>query len=407
MTDAAGVGIGARGSDGDGFDGDVFERWTPLTEPEANAIALLPDPVYRNLRITQGYHDLKLGLTRSLGRKNVTWCAYATWASKTAGSFIRGEEVPALIRDYLARADHVMPSLEGANAALAAVHPEAKVDHSFVTATIESVMRDVTKDIADGNLRVFQELAPIYAKWVTTFAGPSTKDPKAIDAFVTSTFKPGSIEQDGQDLLIEAFRTYYDAMFERDEAAKAQQIFHANALVGYHEQLRLQGPIVSSLDAPLVDVFLDNAKALARGKLPHMFHGAAEAIIEKVLRPVGERIEIEWHEVSTKWLMTLALPKIVLSLGKDVPAYTEAEMFPAELLVAEYEPLVAILTKLDRTPNTVVGSAAKDWGQLEDRMNYIVDFFRSRQQDPQMYEQPFSDEQVAAIRAGKVPGGRL
>lgn len=384
-----------------------FATRTPLTVEEANAVAALADPTYRNLRITQGYHDLKIALTDTLGEKNVTWCAYATWASKTAGNFIRGEEVPSLIRDYLARADHVMPSLAGVNAQLSGVHAGAMLDHSFIVTTIETVMRDVTDQIALGNLKVFAELAPIYAKWVATFAGKPPRDETAIDAFVASTFTPGPIEKGGQDLLVDAFRAYHQAIYETDEARKAQMMFHANALVGYHEQMRLQDPIAGSLNAPLVDVFMKNAKALARVKVPEFLHGAVEALLDRGLRPVAERVEREWQQVSTRWLMTLALPNIVLSLGEDVPPLTEQAMFPEELVLASWEPLVTILEKLDRTPNTVKGSAADDWALVGDRMNYIVDFFRSRQQDPQMYEQPFSDAQLAAIRAGQVPAGSL
>src|ERR1700735_1101719 len=82
------------------------QKWPPITEAEASAIAALTDPAYRNLKITQAYHDLKIALAHQFGPKNVTWCAYATWASKTAGSFIRAEEVPGLVREYLTKADH-------------------------------------------------------------------------------------------------------------------------------------------------------------------------------------------------------------------------------------------------------------------------------------------------------------
>jgi hypothetical protein len=390
------------------LDGLLKQKWPPITVAQANAISALSDPAYRNLKITQGYHDLKIALTRVFGPENVTWCAYATWASKTAGSFIRGEEVPGLIRGYLETADHLRSALSGVNSALAGVHPEAAVDHSFITGTIEAVMRDVTANVGQGNLLVFQELAPLYAKWVQTFPLPlPAYDAKVIDAFVKDTFKPGPIESGGQDLLIQAFRAYYDAMYEPAGSKKAQLMFLANALVGYHEQIRLQGPIVGSLNAPLVDVFLDNAKKLAKGKLPALLHGAVDGMIEKILRPVGERLEREWHEVSTRWLMKLTLPRVVLALGEDVPWVTPESMFPPDLQEATHPPLVDILAKLDRTSNTVRGSAAADWGTLGDRMNYVVDFFRSRQQDPSLYEQPFSDAQVAVILEGGMPDGRL
>ena len=384
------------------------QKWPPITVAQANAIAAMTDPALRNLKITQGYHDLKTALTRLFGAKNVTWCGYATWASKTAGAFIRGEEVPTLIRRYLDGADHVPPSIAGANTRLSVVHQDASVDHSFITATIEDVMRDVTKNVGLGNLLVFQELAPLYAKWLETFPKlPAAFDQAVIDRFVTSTFTPGPVDEGGQDLLIQAFRTYYDAMFQKEPAAKAQQMFFANALVGYHEQIRLQQPIVSSLDAPLVDVFLGRAKSQARSRLPAFLHGAVEVVVDDVLRPLAVRVEDEWHKVSTRWLMSLTIPDIVLDLGKDVPGLSAEQMFAEELAVATFVPLVEILAKLDRTANTVTGSAASDWGELADRMNFVVDFFRTRQQDSSLYRQPFTDAQVDVILADAMPIGAL
>jgi hypothetical protein len=40
-------------------------------------------------------------------------------------------------------------------------------------------------------------------------------------------------------------------------------------------------------------------------------------------------------------------------------------------------------------------------------MNFVVDFFRTRQQDPALYHQPFSDAQVAALTGGQMPPGPL
>ena len=59
------------------------------------------DPVLRNLLITQCYHDLSQKLTVLFGRENANWCNFATWASKTAGRFIRKEQVPERFRATL------------------------------------------------------------------------------------------------------------------------------------------------------------------------------------------------------------------------------------------------------------------------------------------------------------------
>jgi hypothetical protein len=97
----------------------------------------------------------------------------------------------------------------------------------------------------------------------------------------------------------------------------------------------------------------------------------------------------------------------VLDLGKDVPPLPDGKDFPDDLTTIQNASLVLLLDKLDRTPNTSRGSAAGDWAELGDRMNYVVDFFRSRQQDRSLYQQPFTDAQVDILRQGKLPPGAL
>jgi hypothetical protein len=75
-----------------------------LTTPErVRAVIANTDPVVRNLQITQSYHELSAALNERDGGVDVAWTAHATWASKQAGSFIRGEEVPAPLRRFLDR----------------------------------------------------------------------------------------------------------------------------------------------------------------------------------------------------------------------------------------------------------------------------------------------------------------
>jgi hypothetical protein len=49
------------------------------------------------------------------------------------------------------------------------------------------------------------------------------------------------------------------------------------------------------------------------------------------------------------------------------------------------------------------GSGASEWSHLSDRMRYILELFRSRQQDRSLFEPPFAAPVLAAIHRGSVP----
>jgi hypothetical protein len=55
----------------------------------------------------------------------------------------------------------------------------------------------------------------------------------------------------------------------------------------------------------------------------------------------------------------------------------------------------------------VVGSAAEDWTKLADRMNFIVDLFRTRQNDPNLFKPPYTDWQRDMTLSGRVPAAPL
>src|SRR5262249_34689740 len=123
------------------------QKWPPISVAQAHAISAMTDPVRRNLRITQGYHDLKVAFTRLFGPTNVTWCAYAAWASKSAGRFIRGEVVPGMIRECLSYAAALKGAIERANAMLGRLYKGTSLDDLFLTTTIDSMIRDITTHV--------------------------------------------------------------------------------------------------------------------------------------------------------------------------------------------------------------------------------------------------------------------
>jgi hypothetical protein len=91
-------------------------------------VALDDDPVRRNLLVTQRYHDLSTALALALGPENANWCTFATWASRTAGRFIREDEIPTLFRAVLGRSEPFGITLARVNDALKRVHDGDGVD---------------------------------------------------------------------------------------------------------------------------------------------------------------------------------------------------------------------------------------------------------------------------------------
>ena len=150
----------------------------PQTDPErVRAVSALADAVARNLQITQSYHELLVALDRHLGfERDLNWCAFATWASKQAGVFIRHDELPAALRRFL--------RLEGAR-------PRRWTPTGFLLsdrfrAYARMTAEDMSAHLAEGNRLVYTLLAPFFAGLVAHFRDHPAPDPAARDAFLAA-----------------------------------------------------------------------------------------------------------------------------------------------------------------------------------------------------------------------------
>jgi hypothetical protein len=384
------------------------------TVAEVEAIAELPDPVQRNLRITLAYHDLNHALAARLGYQNGNWCAFSTWASKTAGSFIRGERSFLSVQAYLEQAGYVKQTLARLNQVLAwsgVQNQTISLKPAFLAAIIDQIIDGVATQIGRGNQLVFASIAPLFARFLETFADSTTYDEAELTQFFNNHFIPGPLGDGGQDMLMAAFRHYYEALFVTEAKARAELVLLANLYVGYHEQTRLQEAITGAMNTPLelklATAPVDAAHRWLQANLPMPAAGLIWLIWQKPLRRLAQRIAADWRTIMTRWFMTIKLPTETLWLGQDVSLLETGKMFPEELRELKHPALLALLQELDGTLDSSRGSAANDWGCLRDRMNFLVDLFRSRQQSGRLYQQPFGDAQVAVIRAGGIPDGPL
>jgi hypothetical protein len=376
------------------------------TVADVERIAALRDPVLRNLQITQCYCELSREFAGRTGGEPANWCTFATWASKQAGQTIRKED----LRRAFERVFSGSPDATSVgNAALEAVAdlsgrrgPERVWDAMRQALMPDCAFERASDAVARGNRKVFEEIGREFARFLAL--------PPAELATFPDSLRPGA-PPDGQEYLRQAFTAYTAAFHESDPKARAELTLLANLAIGWHEQTRLQPEIVEAFNSPF-----EEPVKLRRGLLRHLLRPRlglalrllAELVpgrrtrVKSVLDELDRHVKQVAHEVVTDLLMTLSLPGRALSLGRDVPG-----AFPPELARIDSEDLRALLGRIDRTPDTTRGSGARSWANLTDRINYIADLFRVYQQDPKVLSEAFTAEQVAVIRAGGRPAGRL
>ncbi len=383
----------------------------PLPTPgDVAAIAALADPVVRNLRITQCYHDLAVALAQRL-RPGASWCAFAAWASRQAGQTIRGEDTERTVERLLADAltGPAAATVAGALRALGSRDDVAAIRRTLRHALgIDGAFERAAGAVARGNLKVFAEIGAVFASFAADRLDDPVSDTSAIAAF-QETLRPGE-PPDGQEHLRRAFGHFYAAAFEDDAKARAERLLLANLHVGVHEQTRLQPEIEQALEAPiadpdevverLLDAHLAGASWLVRLRRRINRLLGREPVVDRAVAAVVHDARRLVRAGITEHAMTLELPHgVVLRLGRDLPGAP-----PPRLATLARPELIELMARV--TPPSG-GSGAEDWADFVERMHFIAVLFRTQAENGDLLEPPFTAEQVAAIDAGQRPGGRL
>jgi len=384
------------------------------TIAEADRIAAIGDPVIRNLQITQCYHELSAALAQRTG-PGANWCTFATWASRQAGQTIRKEDLARALENALVTAPATTRA--AGNVVASAQRIGAKRDAGEIQESVWDVLNpasaiDRASDaVGRGNHKVFAEIGHEFARFFSTCLHDAAFDAGTLARFC-SELRPGD-PPDGQRYLRQAFTRYYQSFFESDAKARAELLLLANVEIGFHEQTRLQPEIAEALDAAFVDprqftrrlikAIFPYRGWLARLRLffmqllggPTPFDAAIDALVAAVRRQA--------RLVITEHMMTLGLPGGVrLRLGDDLSA-----AFPPSLKHITNPDLRALLERVDPTPDSLRESGAVDWADLPERLHFIVDLFRCYHESRDLFEPPFTPDQVAALKAGRLPGGPL
>lgn len=384
------------------------------TMAEVDRIAVLPDPIMRNLWITQCYHELAVALTVRTGVQ-ANWCTFATWASKQAGQTIRQEDFARLLENAQRAAPvraQTAPAVTAAAQALGARQSAAEVQETVwdVINPLAAVKR-ASDAVGRGNQKVFAEIGREFARFCATCLDDLAFDAEKIARFCAG-LRPGD-PPEGQQYLRQAFTRYYQAFFESAAATRAQLLLLANVEIGFHEQTRLQPEIAEAMDAAVIDhkefrvslikaLFPQNSGwmrlrlfLLKLFNRPRPLDAALNGLLAEARRIA--------HLIITEYMMTIGLPHdVTLHLGQDLLAE-----FPPTLRQLTLPDLQALLTQIDSTPNSPRGSGAVDWSELLDRLHYITDLFRCYHESIDLFDPPFTAEQIAALKAGRLPAGRL
>jgi hypothetical protein len=381
-------------------------------EAEIDEIARLPDPVLRNLRVTQGYHELATALAAHTGPWT-NWCAMATWASRQAGRTIRAEDLD----DAVARLSADVFGSPVADALVRALRAlGARADVAVVRAAIrrrlglDDALRRSSEAVSRGNIKVFTEIGRDLSRFLRFVEANGPLDESAVVLFV-ETMPPGE-PPEGKGLLRDAILHLHRSMFDHEADLAAQWQLLSNLEIGLHEQVRLQDEIGAALDAPVPDpdVLVDRLLAdlfprrhwivRARRQLARL--SGRSTPLDRAAAALVAEARSRLRRTLTDRIMTLDLAGQLVRLGADVRA-----PFPSSVERAGLAELVALLGRIDPTPDSLRESAAVDWADLGERMHFIADLFRAWHEAPQLLASPFTVEQVLEMRAGHVPEGRL
>jgi len=403
-------------------------RTVPTPEDVRAIVALDDDPTLRNLRITQGYHDLSEGMRARTGGRDISWTTLGTWASKTAGKFIRSEEVPAAFR-----------------ALLSAAGPLAEVEEKLGVCGLVGLAGDIVSDVSTyimvGNRVVFAELGGCFADVLQTLGDDEAFDQARLDGLL-ERYAKGDPQPDvtrwdgktligeqrgGQSMLRDMATALYRAMHEPDPKTRAELLLLANAYGGIHEQTRLQTYIAGSLNAPFEEVLIGHVH-------DQLDDGAKRSLATTLIRPIANLLEKAWNDFATLTMMELYLPDGTIHLSRPLPPDPGGPLVPKDLeeivdptlrtVLSRYEALdldieerfidrledrFAALIGLGHRPShaQAVAVGAVDWVSLPQRMRYILTLFRMRAQDRHLIAQPFTDAQRVKMDEGVVPEGPL
>jgi hypothetical protein len=302
---------------------------------------LVPDGPLRNHVITYGYQCISETLAGVMGIRDLNWCTFAAWASRTVGHALDEEELPHAFE---------VP-LEDSPVASSVVRSVLKAGRSLV-------FPEHRASLIAGNTAVFTDIAQRFVDLIPFLTSPPNVDElasprradeehneQAFESWLESFRAPDGRPELDKNLehLRVAFRLYRKAVPLPPSVERSELIWAANCKVGEYEQLLVQPALQGAMFDPPQAGWL-------RGLIGKQ---AAESLTQ---------------------LMAMFTPNRVVRCAD--PIIVENVICR---VIANAYPLIC-------TPR----SPLKDWTDYRSRMRVIVEFFRVFHADGSFYESPFS-----------------
>lgn len=215
-------------------------------------------------------------------------------------------------------------------------------------------MDHASSTLSDANTKVFEDVAPDLASFSQNFASDATPDLAKFKAWSAARF------DHGDQAKADGFEAYYQARFEQDAERKQELVLLGNVKIVSYEQAYLQNDIenVMTLTGPLGAIASSlGAKGLVR-------------------------------RVATK-TMHLDVP--------DSPNHLARAQLGRQVTGAPSEALKTIenpdlreqFERFNLNPDSPrgEGSAAKDWGNYNERMQFITQHFRVNANNKHLLDQ--------------------
>lgn len=365
----------------------------PIDSAAVEAICCLPDDLYRLRWVSFAYSDLAKRLAKKLG-ENATWPAFARWSAYTISESLRldrpNPRLEEVLRQYALPAKVVGPLVE-----------------------IQRKLRSLDDGampvvLALGNRMVFHEIGWTMAEFLAWIETQGARDPDAWARYQAS-IKPFActdfFRQAYPEWLSDGVAAYYDAWWETDATKQAQQVLRGNILIGAYEQWRVNSFFEVALDFNPGSL-IKELRVTQHADLGSQPVGVRHGGTRRALR--HQWALLDWMSDAyaaflTRFVLTWDAPidshkPTALRLGCDVPGRLQPALNAQNLENLDPD-LQRLFATFDRSGGQLQGAGARNWRRFTDRMSFIVNLFRSQQQNPNLRPDPsFLERRLLELR---------